>query len=122
MAIEPEEGRLDEEGHEGGPVKSFLEHLEDLRWTLIKCAVAIVIGVIVCLLGGNYVVNFLLRPLEKAKTSYACTNQVVTVSCGTNVLGTYVLSDALQPALNRATNRFHAVQVAVRAEVERRLQ
>ncbi len=112
MAIEPEEGRLDEEGHEGGPVKSFLEHLEDLRWTLIKCAVAIVIGVIVCLLGGNYVVNFLLRPLEKAKTSYPGTNQVVTVSFGTNVLGTYVLSDALQSALNLGTNRFHAVQVA----------
>ena len=27
---------LTEEEEEGGPVKSFLEHLEDLRWVLIK--------------------------------------------------------------------------------------
>ena len=38
MAVEPEAERLDldPEEEEGGPVKSFLEHLEDLRWVLIK--------------------------------------------------------------------------------------
>ena len=35
MANEPEEGHFPEE-EEGGPVKSFLEHLEDFRWALIK--------------------------------------------------------------------------------------
>ena len=43
MADEPVAENLDEqpEEEEGGPVKSFLEHLEDLRWVLIKsCAAA----------------------------------------------------------------------------------
>ena len=29
------------EDEEGGPVKSFLEHLEDLRWVLIKSVVSL---------------------------------------------------------------------------------
>src|SRR5204863_80311 len=42
MAIETEEPQavVEEEEQEGGPVKSFLEHLEDLRWTLIKSITA----------------------------------------------------------------------------------
>jgi hypothetical protein len=42
MAVEPEAERLDldQEEEEGGPVKSFLEHLEDLRWVLIKSIAA----------------------------------------------------------------------------------
>ena len=34
---------VDDEG-DGGPVKSFLDHLEDLRWMLVKSVVAIVLG------------------------------------------------------------------------------
>ncbi len=41
MANEPEEGHSPEDEDEGGPVKSFLEHLEDLRWVLIKSAVTV---------------------------------------------------------------------------------
>lgn len=55
-----------EEEEEGGPVKSFLEHLEDLRWVIIKCASATFVGMLVCLLGANYVVKILLWPLERA--------------------------------------------------------
>jgi sec-independent protein translocase protein TatC len=112
MAHEPEEGRSPEEEEEGGPVKSFLEHLEDLRWTLIKSCVAIFIGVIICLLAGNRVVEILLRPLRKAKIDYPGTNQVVTVSFGTNVLGSYLLNDALQQNLKLGSNRYAAVQIA----------
>ena len=38
MATEPEEHlhATEDETEAGGPVKSFLEHLEDLRWTLLK--------------------------------------------------------------------------------------
>jgi hypothetical protein len=39
MAGDPETER-DDDLLEGGPVKSFLEHLEDFRWLLIKSCVA----------------------------------------------------------------------------------
>ena len=52
----------EEEG--GGPVKTFLEHLEDLRWTLIKCVSAVVISMIFCLVASNVLVDFLTWPLD----------------------------------------------------------
>src|SRR5215467_3184526 len=106
MADEPEAERLDtHEEEEGGPVKSFLEHLEDLRWVLIKSLVALAIGVLVCLLAGNHVVEILKRPLDRAKISFPGTNQVVTVLLGTNQLGVYPLSPQQQAAFDLGTNR-----------------
>src|SRR6267378_2344235 len=96
MADEPEADRLDVlEEEEGGPVKSFLEHLEDLRWVLIKSLVALSMAMLICLIAGNYVVAILKYPLRKAKISYPGTNQVVTVLFGTNRLGTFPLSPEL---------------------------
>ena len=63
MAHEPEEARTDYE-EDGGPVKSFLEHLEDLRWTLIKSAAAVAVGMVLCLISGDTIVRILKRPLE----------------------------------------------------------
>jgi len=102
MAQEPEEGHSTEgdEGYDGGPIKSFLEHLEDLRWALIKCASAVLVGVMVCLYAGNYVVKILMRPLEKAVISYPAENQVVTVMLGTNRLGIWQLGAEQQAAFN----------------------
>lgn len=57
---EPEE----EEG--GGPVKGFLDHLEDLRWVLIKCSVAIMVCMVICLIAGDKIVSLLKYPLEQA--------------------------------------------------------
>jgi sec-independent protein translocase protein TatC len=114
MANEPEEGLPDGEDNEGGPVKSFLEHLEDLRWTLIKSAAAILVAVVVCMLAGNFVVGILLRPLKKTLVSYPGTNQVMTVSFGTNVFGTYLLDDrqqAMTGGLRFGSNRFVALQL-----------
>lgn len=112
MADEPEAERLDiHEEEEGGPVKSFLEHLEDLRWVLIKSLVAVAVGVLICLLGGNHVVEILKRPLDKAKISYPGTNQVVTVLIGTNQLGVFPLSAQQQATFDLGTNRFVAVQI-----------
>lgn len=105
MANEPGEGRSPEEDeNEGGPVKSFLEHLEDLRWTLIKSASAIAVGVLICLLAGNYVVAILMRPLAKAVIKYPGTNQVVTLSFGTNRLGTFNLDTTHEELFNLAPN------------------
>ena len=51
MPTEPDESRTDEQFHdEGGPVKSFLDHLEDLRWVLIKSLAALGIGMLICLI------------------------------------------------------------------------
>jgi sec-independent protein translocase protein TatC len=111
MAHEPEEG-LFPDAEEGGPIKSFLEHLEDLRWTLIKSAAVVAIAVVVCLLAGNHVVNVLKWPLRRAKISYPGTNKVVTLSFGTNRFGVYPLTPAQDELFDLGTNRFVALQVA----------
>ena len=66
MASDPEDLPLETEEAEGGPVKSFLEHLEDLRWTLIKVITSLAVAMIMCLVGGNYLVRFLTYPLRVA--------------------------------------------------------
>jgi len=112
MADEPEAERLNIHGEEeGGPVKSFLEHLEDLSWVLIKSLVGLAVGVLICLLAGDHVVQILKRPLDKAKISYPGTNQVVTVLIGTNQLGVFPLSPQQQAAFDLGTNRFVAVGI-----------
>ena len=112
MAEEPEAERLDaQEEEEGGPVKSFLEHLEDLRWVLIKSVAALGVAILLCLIAGNYVVDILKYPLSKAKISYPGTNQVVTVLFGSNHLGVFPLTPEQQASLQLGTNRFVAVRV-----------
>src|ERR1035438_10505609 len=112
MVEEPEADRLDaQEDEEGGPIKSFLEHLEDLRWVLIKSVTALSVAILICLIGGNYIVLILKHPLTKTKVAYAGTNQVVTVLFGTNRLGVFPLTAEQQGALDLGTNRFVAVRV-----------
>jgi sec-independent protein translocase protein TatC len=69
MATEPEEAPLDQaqEEEEGGPIKPFLEHLEDLRWVLIKCISSLVVGMALCMAGAPYLVDILKRPLPADK-------------------------------------------------------
>ena len=55
-----------EEG--GGPVKPFLEHLEDLRWVMIRCVVSVTVAMIVCLAASPYIVDILAQPLNQAKS------------------------------------------------------
>jgi Tat protein translocase TatC len=125
MAKEPAEGDLT--GHdEGGPVKSFLEHLEDLRWMLFKCAAVVAVGVLVCLLAGNYVVAVLVRPLQKATIKYPGTNQVVTVMFGKNRLATYSLDAAQEEQFNLDPNRnaltFSAIDIIDLQSLARKLK
>jgi sec-independent protein translocase protein TatC len=113
MAEDTEAERLnaEPEEEEGGPVKSFLEHLEDLRWVLIKSVSALGVAILICLIGGNYVVEILKRPLLKAKIAYPGTNQVLTVYFSTNRIGVFGLSPQQQPGFNLGTNRFIALQL-----------
>src|SRR5881396_2727290 len=101
MVDEPGAERLArQEEEEGGPVKSFLEHLEDLRWVLIKSLVVLAVAMLVCLIAGNQVVLILKRPLEKAKIYFPGTNQIVTVLFGTNQLGVFPLTQEQQLAFD----------------------
>jgi sec-independent protein translocase protein TatC len=109
MAGDPASERPNEA--EGGPVKTFLEHLEDLRWVLIKSLVALGVAVLLCLLAGNYVVQIVKWPLTHASISYPGTNQIVAVSFGTNRLGLFQLTADQQKMLELGTNRFVSVQV-----------
>jgi sec-independent protein translocase protein TatC len=61
-----EEGSSDDPEEGGGPVKGFLDHLEDLRWVLIKCTVAVLTSMVICLIAGDKIVALLKYPLEKA--------------------------------------------------------
>ena len=103
--------RLDEELLEGGPVKSFLEHLEDLRWVLIKSIATLAVAMFVCLLAGNYVVGIIKWPLTQARVHYPATNQIVTVRFNNNRLGTYQLGPEQQQLFGLSTNRFVAIQL-----------
>ena len=85
MADEPVAEPLDEQPEEeGGPVKSFLEHLEDLRWVLIKSGTAAGVAMLVCLLGGNYLMRVLEWPLHH---NPAVNAGLVLVNYVTRVLG-----------------------------------
>jgi sec-independent protein translocase protein TatC len=95
----------------GGPVKSFLEHLEDFRWLLVKISITLGLSMLICLVGANYVMAIIKWPLSRAKVSYPGTNQVVTVSFAANRLGHFTLSPEQESTLNLGTNRFVAVTV-----------
>ena len=80
-------GTTGEDGEEGGgPIKSFLEHLEDLRWTLIRCAVSILLGVLACLSAGNFIIGLLEAPLVRAQRARPDKEPVVVITLGTNIL------------------------------------
>ncbi|HEX7571429.1 MAG TPA: twin-arginine translocase subunit TatC, partial [Verrucomicrobiae bacterium] len=98
-------------GDGGGPVKTFLEHLEDFRWLLVKCSVAVGLGMLICLFAANYVIAIVKWPLTRAPMSYPGTNQIATVSFGTNHLGNFTISPAQSTVLHLGTNRFVAVAV-----------
>lgn len=110
MAGEQEPGRFDESA-EGGPIKTFLEHLEDFRWVLLKSTVALALAMLVCLFGANHVMQALKWPLTRAVVSFSDTNQIVSVSFGTNHLGNFPLSPTVQQAFDLGSNRFVAVSI-----------
>src|SRR5215212_7141256 len=90
MASPGEEERLDSEFHdeeEGGPIKSFLEHLEDLRWVLIKCVVGVAILMLVCLIAANQVLTIVTWPLKRADKYRKPPGTELLWITGTNTLG-----------------------------------
>jgi sec-independent protein translocase protein TatC len=89
MASPGEDERLEPEFHdeeEGGPVKPFLEHLEDLRWVLIKAVVSVGVCMIICLIAANYVLDILTWPLERADQFRKSPGTELMLQMGTNVV------------------------------------
>jgi sec-independent protein translocase protein TatC len=112
MADEPGADPLDEQAEdEGGPIKSFLEHLEDLRWVLIKSCVAGGVAMIACLLAGNYVVQVLEWPLKRAPINQPKFVQSARVLIGTNQLGVIHVATNDPLAAITGTNRFVQLQI-----------
>jgi len=112
MADSTEEPRLEEEEDGGGPVKSFLEHLEDLRWVLIKSGVAVLIAMVVCLLAVNQLVKVLAWPLERARLLNRPTKQQVEFYLGTNRLATYPATNSTVATLPLSSNRVTRFEIA----------
>ncbi len=114
MADEPgaERPDLPEQEEEGGPVKSFLEHLEDLRWVLIKSLAAAGVAMLACLLAGNYVVRVLEWPLSRAPVKTYSGSQAVRVTLGTNQLGVFHVRTNEPFAAIAGTNQHVKVDLA----------
>jgi len=52
------------ESPEGETAKPFLEHLEDLRWTIVKMAITLVVAMIACFAFRSALVQIMQRPLH----------------------------------------------------------
>jgi len=52
----------DDDVRTGLETKPFLAHLEDLRWTIIRCVGALVAGVAICAFTAKYILAALYRP------------------------------------------------------------
>src|SRR5271156_6320775 len=70
MAEGEEEIRPEDQEVEGGAVKSFLEHLEDLRWVLVKSSVALILTMSLCLYGTKQLFVFLQWPIDRASSRH----------------------------------------------------
>lgn len=108
---EPRPEVEEEEEDGGGPVKPFLEHLEDLRWVLIKCIVATMIAMLVCLFGAGKMVILLKQPLEEARKFRPQAAHVVTVWFGTNLLRTIELDTNRVAGLDLGDEQSVAVEL-----------
>ncbi len=108
----PESASDDEDEEEGGgPVKPFLDHLEDLRWTLIKVVVSLLLGMLVCLVAGNRLVTFLTWPLNHAQRLVPASHQRVPLLLGTNEVGRVQLGSIPLPNGPVDTNRITALEL-----------
>jgi sec-independent protein translocase protein TatC len=116
MAEPSEEIEPETEDGEEGAVKSFLEHLEDLRWTIIKSAAATMLGMMVCLFAVPQLVSILTWPLQRAQRRHIIfmpenTNTIVQVRLGSNVLQSVELTNNRIGSLDLGTNRRVTMQL-----------
>jgi sec-independent protein translocase protein TatC len=98
-----------EEG--GGPVKSFLEHLEDFRWLLIKIAVALAVSLFICLYAVPQIVAILKWPLAHAVLVRVNSEHRVLVRFGDTTVTTLRVETNQIAGIDLGTNWFTALQI-----------
>ncbi len=103
MAPEPDELPPEVE-EDGGPIKSFLDHLEDLRWTIIKSGVAVSLAMVVCLVAADKVVAFLKRPLDRAVSFGESSTPAVFLEIEGSPIGRFQLRTNVIPGLQIPSN------------------
>lgn len=105
MADPNEESHLDDIEDGGGPVKTFLEHLEDLRWLLIKSGAALLVCLIVCLYATDKIVTILKWPLKQSALQRPKHGPIkVMVRFGTNTLSTFEITTNRVGPVDLGTN------------------
>ncbi|HEY3861201.1 MAG TPA: twin-arginine translocase subunit TatC [Verrucomicrobiae bacterium] len=116
MAEGDEDIRPEDLEVEGGAIKSFLEHLEDLRWMLIKSAAALFAGMLLCLFATRQIMAIIKWPVNRAAQRHVMlvpepTNQVVTVEFAGVVSKTFTASSNKLGAIDLGTNRYVTVKM-----------
>lgn len=98
--------KSDEDDGYGGPIKGFIDHLEDLRWMLVKCVAALLVSAVVCLVAGNLIVSVLLYPLKKANEIVVGEQPpMVQLTLGTNEMWLPVSTNHFFKPINMGTNK-----------------
>lgn len=95
----------------GGPVKSFLEHLEDFRWLIIKTGAALLVCLIVCLYAVPEIVAVLKWPLSRAALVRVNDERKALICVGTNTVATLDLTTNRIGGLDLGTNWFTVLRV-----------
>jgi len=98
-------------GDGGGPVKSFLEHLEDFRWLIIKVGAALAVCFFVCCYAVPQIVTILKWPLAHAAAIQVMHERKTLVCFGTNTLATLPLTASQIGGLDLGTNWFTVIQL-----------
>ncbi len=111
MADPTEEPQADDLEVDGGPVKSFLDHLEDLRWMLVKSAAALFVGMIICLYGTTQIVWLLKQPLRNAALVNVSQPQKALVMFGGNKLAVFEPPTSQLGSLDLGSNRLVEIQL-----------
>jgi sec-independent protein translocase protein TatC len=111
MAEGDEEIRPEDQEVEGGAVKSFLEHLEDLRWVLVKSSVALGLSMGLCLYGTQQLKAILQWPIDRAYQRHVMlvpedTNQMVTVQMAGLELKTFEAQSNRVGSIDIGTNQY----------------
>lgn len=116
MADGDEHLRPEDQEVGGGAIKSFLEHLEDLRWVLIKSSAALFVAFTVCLFCPKQLVSILNWPrVQAAKRHVALvpedTNQVLTIQLGELTLFTGNAKTNHLGLIDFGTNQYVTLQL-----------
>jgi sec-independent protein translocase protein TatC len=83
---------------EGGPRKSFMEHLQDLRTALVRSVIAIGIALIICLFLDSRLVGILERPLARMHM-FEKPVPTVALRIGSTTLGPFPVTREQFPTL-----------------------